>query len=982
MNARASVLIRTRLQRPKLPPGWTVQGPLRDQLDTSPQHRLIQVLAPAGFGKSLNLAAWADRVDGREADVAWMRVESGDGGLATVAAYLHAALAMLPSPASASPRTAAGSAPAAPLPQRGRRILSPGLSQPDDPRQLISLILAALVERGEACQHDQRARPLVLVVDDAHCLEEMVVGELFLRLLREAPEAFHVVWLTRGPGLAIPSELQARGHVLQIGPASLRIQAEAAAVFAHTVLGTPCPDDTLAFAMRLTEGWPLAFQLVLRQLRPPFDLRTSTARLPAVLAELERFLEAEVLAGLSPRLIDFLRLTSVSMDLSPALADCLGGGDDGVECLLGLQGLGLLVAVDPASPEMFRTEALLRRCLGERLAREAPGRALLLHRRAAGWHAAHGHWQTAVGHALEGGDASQAAAWIEHGAESLLEQGDFQALLDWIERLPAEALAARPRLQLVKAWAEVFLHRRADADHTLTHLEAHLRELERDALAIRSAMTALGDDSAAALLAGQRVLARAPRPGSLADHAAQTAIIFGLGAASRFDEVEALRASQTDLPALTSQAALYRQNLFAYSAFQAGRLDQAGLIFEEVLAHEVHAKVAARGTAAVAAAYLAAIHYERNDPERARALLSGRRAAIEASASLGAVLHGLRTSARLAFLDGDLEQGLQILEEGASLGRRRGQVRLQVGCLAEAARLRLVHGDTLEADRLLRTLLALGVRAPDDRATAASESWDMVRLAEGRMLLAVNAPRRAVPLLRVLWDDLRHARRSYLAVGVAVVLVRALEAAGEPESALDPLWQGLTYGQQNGLVRTFADEGLALAGPLARLLPGGVVPPEVDREYLRRIRLLLDPVYARQILASPASPASPASQGGPRAGLPAGSAIASAAPGLPARDVQASGVSGAQPRLSARETEILQYMARGLSNKEIARALGISPETVKWYLKHIYDKLQVSGRVQAVQVGLGIRVTGSGDADAESMHGSPSGGEDKRPEAE
>jgi LuxR family maltose regulon positive regulatory protein len=67
-------------------------------------------------------------------------------------------------------------------------------------------------------------------------------------------------------------------------------------------------------------------------------------------------------------------------------------------------------------------------------------------------------------------------------------------------------------------------------------------------------------------------------------------------------------------------------------------------------------------------------------------------------------------------------------------------------------------------------------------------------------------------------------------------------------------------------------------------------------------------------------------------------------------------VGPALPRLSARETEILHYMARGHSNKEIARALGISPETVKWYLKHIYDKLQVSGRVQAIQAGLGVRM--------------------------
>ena len=53
--------------------------------------------------------------------------------------------------------------------------------------------------------------------------------------------------------------------------------------------------------------------------------------------------------------------------------------------------------------------------------------------------------------------------------------------------------------------------------------------------------------------------------------------------------------------------------------------------------------------------------------------------------------------------------------------------------------------------------------------------------------------------------------------------------------------------------------------------------------------------------------------------------------------------------LSAREIQILDFITRGLTNKEIAKALRIAPETVKWHLKHVYEKLQVSSRIQAVQ---------------------------------
>jgi DNA-binding NarL/FixJ family response regulator len=52
--------------------------------------------------------------------------------------------------------------------------------------------------------------------------------------------------------------------------------------------------------------------------------------------------------------------------------------------------------------------------------------------------------------------------------------------------------------------------------------------------------------------------------------------------------------------------------------------------------------------------------------------------------------------------------------------------------------------------------------------------------------------------------------------------------------------------------------------------------------------------------------------------------------------------------LTARERDILVMMSRGCSNKHIARALEISPETVKSHAKHIFSKLAVCTRTEAV----------------------------------
>jgi DNA-binding CsgD family transcriptional regulator len=53
--------------------------------------------------------------------------------------------------------------------------------------------------------------------------------------------------------------------------------------------------------------------------------------------------------------------------------------------------------------------------------------------------------------------------------------------------------------------------------------------------------------------------------------------------------------------------------------------------------------------------------------------------------------------------------------------------------------------------------------------------------------------------------------------------------------------------------------------------------------------------------------------------------------------------------LTARECEILALLASGQSNKEMARALGISPNTVKTHLARLFEKLEVQRRVQAIE---------------------------------
>ena len=71
---------------------------------------------------------------------------------------------------------------------------------------------------------------------------------------------------------------------------------------------------------------------------------------------------------------------------------------------------------------------------------------------------------------------------------------------------------------------------------------------------------------------------------------------------------------------------------------------------------------------------------------------------------------------------------------------------------------------------------------------------------------------------------------------------------------------------------------------------------------------------------------------------------------------RARGDSNSLDDLTEREREVLQQVAQGLTNREVGHALGISDRTAQAHLSHIFEKLSVASRTEAVTVGLKRRL--------------------------
>jgi LuxR family maltose regulon positive regulatory protein len=187
-----------------------------------------------------------------------------------------------------------------------------------------------------------------------------------------------------------------------------------------------------------------------------------------------------------------------------------------------------------------------------------------------------------------------------------------------------------------------------------------------------------------------------------------------------------------------------------------------------------------------------------------------------------------------------------------------------------------------------------------------------------------------------------HTHNVHVHVQALALQAAISDAHGDRSQALKALNQSLMMAERGGLIRVFVDLGRQLA-PLLALLPS----PAVSNDFLSAVRSAVESDLAAETRADPAVYAAERSiELGTGEGA-TGSTTAKAGDLSPSLATPQNG-DYLHQILTHREMDVLRLLDQRLTNKEIARQLGISTETVRQHTIRLFRKLSVKNRRQAI----------------------------------
>jgi LuxR family maltose regulon positive regulatory protein len=889
---RPPLFLATKVFPPRLPTGLIERPRLASLAAQTEMKRLTVIKAPAGFGKTSLALTWINALATSSARVAWLSLDAEDDEPARYFNHLAHAL-----------RQACGNVGAAVIGLTAEASFVPANS-------LASTLINELVDVDDE---------VYLFIDDYHLISAAPIHAAMSLFIANAPSQVHVVLCTRTDPPLPTAKLRARNELLEIDASTLRFNFDETRRFVEH----ECPGKLRTTDMKSlfasTEGWAAALRISASVLAQDDRPRGWRANAPTGASRpLADYLE-DILQSLPAEMLDFMLRTAILDHLSAPLCEAVTGVKPGQVMLDAIVARQLLLEPLDLEGHWFRYHPLMAEYLRRRLEARYHEEITGLHRRAWQWYAAQQQWTDAVRHAIAAGATGDAIRLMEHCAMSLLKRGDLLTLVGWQRQFPADLMRAQVTVTLAMAWGTVLAMRFDDALPLLDSIErdaagqgADAERVRSECVAIRAALAALQDDPHRALALAQHYLER-PSRDSWTTNVISNVTRFAHWKAGH---LEALHATPWIPDSIEEDqrsvfSSVYRLCLLGHVEMQQLQFPLAERRFNEAMALAVHHSGPQSIAAALCAPMIAQLRYEQGRLDEAEALLVELMPVIELAVFLDSVLISYRILIRIAVARANFAHAYALLDSAQALGQARRWNRLIAAALAERTRLNLAEGRLTEAGACVAQLRQLASAAAEPATSVSPEIENYRDLAAACLAIRRQQIPEAVGILSGALKRLQQLHGTYLALRLRTLLALAWLNAGERERALEIFHDVATIAAPAGVCQSIVDHGPEI-GPLLKLARDTARTTGKAQVIVSWLDCLLDRWLEQH------------------------------EPGSKPRQ------EAEQERLSSRERGIVELIAQGQSNKEIARTLGITPETVKSHVKNIFTKLAVDKRAQAV----------------------------------
>jgi LuxR family transcriptional regulator, maltose regulon positive regulatory protein len=919
-RAAWQMLLQTRLHPPYIPADVVDRPRLDELLAKVFQHKVTLVAAPAGYGKTTAVALWARA---QPDPVAWVSLGTPPGELFLFVSYLVAALQRV---GGGFPETEllvrSGQAPAAIL------------------RRSLVAELAAL------------GRTMVVVLDDYDrvCCEP--IHEFVAALVEELPPSVHLLMTVRARPQLVLARWRERQELLEVRASDLCCDTAETGQLLLAMRGTPLDAAVVQVLHDRTEGWAAGVRLAALSMQ-----RVSPEQLAATLKEastvnVRDYLLDEVFALQSEQTQQFLVRTSIlERFCAPLCAAVLAEGavDGAVDgaaveasCswIAALADAGLFVISLDEVNEWYRYHHLFAELLRVRLHQQLDRQTVArLHQRAGEWHARHGLIEEAVRHFLACGDVEAAVRVVADHAQPGLDREDWPLVERWLALLPEPAVQRDPALLLARALCTHLRMDLAQLQPLAQRIDALLQGMaEGD---VKNMLCTVADLLSATVCFHQNALTAMLEPSERAWNRSVglTGYVHGLSgfyramglqASGRFAEAEQWLGELLRGPYAGIDSASLRLRFALVGLYRMdGDLWKGQAAAQTLLADSLSGRF--RLMECWARALLGTTAYEQGDlPAAAGHFASG--------AELMFIANAAAVRECLAGLCLTQINQQRLVEAAASLERMREFRKGDPDKLVESlsARLALANGD---GERALRW-----ARAVEPGETPPWLYWlEVPLLSAARILMASEQPdllERSRYLLQQVaqWARRSHCRWRTLEVAVlqAIVcekLARAFQAravAGTTSVAL----------HQEALERL--RYAIPVAVPLGFRQFFRDCPPQLLKQLAEEpdLALWIDLIFEKTL------------QKGPTQAKKERAAARPATFGL-----------------SLREQQIIALLAQGLTNRQIAERILLSPHTIRNYIVDICNKLGVDTRQEVVAQSLQLGIVAADLSDPKRPNG-------------